>query len=135
MSLFDYYKLKMLSLKEKYPDVQIILVTAPYIALQKGAKAIAKKILFMPLYGELGNINKYRFNEKITKELQNEFPIFDLAKVEATMPDGSLTTHNYKGESYPALSYVYTDDMGHLNSYGSRVVAYNLITFLAKEIE
>ena len=110
-------------------------MTAPYIALQKGAKAIVKRVLFMPLYGELSNINKNKFNERVIEELGDEFPIFDLALVEATKPDGSLTTHKYKGESYPALSYIYTDDMGHLNSYGSKVAAYNLISFLANEIE
>jgi len=133
--LFDYYKEKMYFIKDNHPNVRIVLMTAPYIALQRGAKAIAKRMMFMPLYGELGNINKYIFNEKMIKELGNDFPIFDLARVESTLPDGSLTTHKYKGESYPALSYVYTDDMGHLNTYGSKVAAYNLITFLAHELE
>ena len=66
-------------------------------------------------------------------ELGDEFPIFDLALVEATLPDGELNTYDYEGNTYPSLCYSYTSDLSHLNAVGSQIVAYNLLSFLANE--
>lgn len=129
--IFDYFKEKMLHLKEEYPGVIIVLCTVPYTALQKGIKAVAKKVLSMPLAGELENIKRSEFNERLISELGPEFPVFDLGKIEATKPDGTLNTYKYEGETYPAMVHQYTDDLDHPNTLGSRIIAYNMISFLA----
>jgi len=133
-SIFQYYKSKMLYLKNKYPHIKVFLVTVPYRALQKGPKAIIKKILFKPVGEVLNNINRAKFNEMILNELGDEFPIFDLGKVESTLPNGTLKTFKWKGKQYPCMPYIYTYDGGHLNKVGEKVVAHNLINFLYNQI-
>jgi len=50
---FEYYKAKMLYLKENYSHVDIVLVTVPLTGIQKGWKAAAKKVLSREPYGYL----------------------------------------------------------------------------------
>lgn len=135
LSVYKYYKDKMLFLKSTYPEVKIVLFTVPVRSIQKGIKAIVKRILFMPVGDVLENKKRHEFNEMIINELGDEFPIFDLAKVETTLPDGSLNTYKFKDKLYPELPDLYAKDPGHLNAYGARVVAYNLISFLANEVK
>jgi len=130
--IFEYFKEKMLQLKVDYPGIRVVLCTVPYTALQKGIKAVAKKVLSMPLAGELENIKRSEFNERLISELGPEFPVFDLGKIEATMPDGTLNTYKHEGETYPAMVHQYTDDLDHLNTLGSRIMAYNIISFLSE---
>jgi len=129
-SIFKYYKENMLYLKEKYPDTKLILFTVPLKALQKGPKALVKKMLMMPVGGVMDNIKRDRFNNMMLKELENEFPIFDIAKVESTLPDGTPFTFKRKGKQYPCMPDIYTYDGGHLTKLGEKVVAHNLINFL-----
>jgi hypothetical protein len=131
-SLFAAYKESMLRLREAYPCVKIVLVTAPYTGIQTGPRALVKRVLFMPLAGELENMKRHEFNKKLVDELGGLFPVFDLARIESTLPDGGDFTYRYKGGRYPALVYAYTDDLGHLNTQGSRLVAHNLIAYLAQ---
>ena len=95
----------------------------------------AKKILQRAPHGFLENIKRNEFNERVLNELQGDFPIFDLAAVETTLPDGSMHTYKHKGNEYPCIPDFYTSDLGHLNDYGARLVAYNLVGFLAEEFE
>lgn len=130
--IFKYYKEKMIYLKEKYPQTKIILVTMPIRALQKGIKAFVKKMLTMPVGEKLENVKRIEFNERLINELSNDFQVFDLAKVEATLPDGTLNSFEYQGNKYFSMPYLYTRDQGHLNDFGARVVATNLISFLTQ---
>lgn len=134
-SVFPYYKENMLMLKEKYPGTKIILFTVPLRAVQKGPKAWVKKAISKPVGDVLDNINREKFNQLVRNELGSEFAIFDIAQVESVLPDGSVHTFKHEGREYPAMPYLYTKDQGHLNEYGARIVAHNLINFLAKEID
>jgi len=129
--LFNGFKKRMIQLKKQHPLVKIVLVTAPYTGIQRGWRALVKRVLFMPLDGELENMKRHQFNTRMIEELGEDFSIFDLGKVESTLPNGTANTYKYKGEYYPALCDEYTYDLGHLTDMGSRVVSYNLISFLA----
>jgi len=61
--------------------------------------------------------------------------VFDLARVEATAPDGRLTTFSHNGQSYPSLYPGYTDDGGHLNTVGQAVVGVAAIQFMAQGLK
>ncbi len=133
--VFDYYKEKMLYLKDNFSNCNIILVTVPMTGVQKGIKATAKKILSRQPSGVLENIKRNEFNERLINEFSGVFPVFDLAGVETTLPDGSTQTYKYKGGEYPCMPDFYTSDLGHLNDFGARIVAYNMIAFLAEELK
>ena len=131
-AIFDYYKKQMLQVKNLYPHCKIILCTAPITALQRGLKAVVKKVLSRPLGHELENIKRHQFNEKLRAELSDDFSVFDLAEVESKLPDGSIQSFTHKGTSYPSLPAAYTRDGGHLNPLGAKYVAKNLLSFLAE---
>ncbi|MBN1599797.1 MAG: hypothetical protein JW894_15995 [Bacteroidales bacterium] len=133
-SVFGYYKENMLKLKELYPEAKMFLFTSPYRAIQKGPKGLLKKIMGKPAGEVENNIRRAKFNEMLIDELSSEFPVFDLGKVESTRPDGQPFTFKWKGKTYPSIYPKYTFDRGHLNKFGSEVVATNLIYFLANEI-
>ncbi len=134
-AVFEYYKEKMLFLGDNHPNCKIILFTVPVTGVQKGLKATAKRLLSRQPTGVLENIKRNEFNERLVNEFSGIFPVFDLAGVETTLPDGSTETFKYKGGEYPCMPDFYTSDLGHLNNFGARIVAYNMIAFLAEELK
>jgi len=131
-AIFKVYKEKMLALRDSSGNCRIVLCTVPVTATQKGLKALAKKILGKPLNHTRENIKREAFSEKIRTEMGEDFPVFDLARVGSTLPDGSAQTFKYKGERHPSLPNSYTRDKGHLNPQGARIVGCNFITFLSE---
>jgi hypothetical protein len=131
-ALFKVYKQKMLELKAQSGNCRIVLCTVPVTTLQKGPKALAKKVLGKDLNHSRENIRRNMFSDRIRTELGDDFPVFDLARVESTLPDGSTETFKYKGNYHPRLPEQYTRDQGHLNDFGAKIVSYNLIAFLSE---
>lgn len=130
-AVFNHYKSKMLELQDSYPDIILVLFTVPLKSVRKGIDAIAYRVRYGKDTSKEDNVKRNEFNERIRKELGREFPVFDLAKTEATLPDGSLNTYKFNGEQYSALCSLYTNDGGHLNETGAKIVAFNLLSFLA----
>lgn len=131
-ALFEAYKEKMLGLRDSSGNCRIVLCTVPVTTVQKGPKALAKRILGKPLIHARENVIREAFSDRIRTELGGEFPVFDLARVEYTLPDGSPQTYKHRGKTYPRLPESYTRDRGHLNPVGAKIVAYNLIAFLSE---
>ena len=75
------------------------------------------------------------FNDLLREELGKEELLFDLALIEATFPDGTRNVHQKDGQSFHALVPEYTYDGGHLNEKGRRIVAEQLLIFLANLTE
>jgi hypothetical protein len=132
--LFSYYKKEMLNLKDSVGHIRIVLFTVPLTTIQKGWKPVVKKILGRESTDPLDNIKRQAFNEMLLKEMSGEFAVFDLARVESTLPGGEISSFKSNGKVYPCLSQVYASDNGHLNEFGSKVVAYNLLAFLSEEL-
>ena len=131
-SLFDYYKAEMETLGESKGNLNIIHFTVPLMAKQTGLKAAAKKILGKNVTGTNDNLNRFEFNELIRKSFGKR--VFDLAKYESTLPDGSRLTAVNTGVPYEILYPEYSDDGSHLNKSGSRYIAEELFVFLASQM-
>lgn len=129
--LFDEYRTRMSSLKGKYPKAVFVHMTVPLTTKQPGVKGFIKKILGRPIGGYEDNMNRHLFNERMRKEYAGKEPVFDLAAIEATYPDGTAAIFESNGKVYPRLVSQYTDDGGHLNELGRKVVAEQLLIFLA----
>ena len=59
-------------------------------------------------------------------------PVFDLATIESTRPDGRREAIRAGSRSGYALVPAYTSDNSHLNEQGRRRVAEELLVFLAR---
>jgi hypothetical protein len=133
--VFNQYKDTIFLLKEKFPQVKLVHSTVPLTSQQTGPKAWVKKILRKPLRGYEGNITRNQFNELLRTEYEGKDPIFDLAKMESTFPDGERSSFTKDGTTYYSMVQDYTDDGGHLNETGRKVVAEQLLIFLANILE
>jgi hypothetical protein len=56
--------------------------------------------------------------------------LFDLAALEARMPDGGRCVVSYRGRQVPAMNPAFTKDGGHLNGAGRAFVADQFVAFL-----
>jgi hypothetical protein len=132
--LFEYHKEKMLYLKETYPHISFVIWTVPLSGIEKGPKAFVKKMLGRGHTGRSDNVLRQQFNMRVRTELAEVFPVFDLAGIESSSPEGLPVTYRVKGSDYSCMPDYYTYDLGHLNDFGSITVSYNLFTFLAEEV-
>lgn len=129
--LFASYRETIEALKAKNPGTTFVHVTAPLTVVQSGIKARVKKLLGNAPYGVLENMRREEYNSLLRKEYQGRAPIFDLARIESTAPDGKTETSEWNNQVIPALVPSYSDDGGHLNNTGKLHAARELISVLA----
>lgn len=130
--LFAEYLATFERLRAKYPQVTFVHVTVPLTVVPRGAKAWLKKTLTRTApWGARENEARHRFNLFLRTRLAGQ-PVFDLAALESTRPDGSAVTYELDGHQLPALAAEYSDDGQHLNLLGRRRVAEALLAFLAR---
>lgn len=132
--LFDAYRATMNDLKQKNPKIKFIHITAPLTTTQSGWKATVKKMLGKLPAGYADNAKRAEFNELMRKEYGGKEPLFDLATLEATRGDGTVSSYELDGRRYLSLAPEYSDDGGHLNATGRQYIAENLLLFLAKQV-
>jgi len=133
--LFNTYQITMSRLRKECPETTFVHVTVPLTSentgikqwLKKG-KDLVKKIIGRPVYN---NINRSEFNEMLRKEYEGKAPIFDLAKVESTDPNGRRIAIQKHGKTFYAMVPDYTYDGGHLNETGRKKAAEQLLILLA----
>ena len=63
----------------------------------------------------MDKIKRYELNRLIVQEYGGKEPLFDIALIESTLPNGRRTTFSKDGKDYYYLHDEYTDDGGHLN--------------------
>lgn len=129
--VFETYKSTIVTLQSKYPKLILVHLTTPLTTIQTGLKASIKNFLGRPIGGYDDNVKREQFNALLRKEYSGKEPIFDLAGIESTSQDGSRVTFEKDGKAYPALAPAYTNDGGHLNELGRKVVAEQFLIFLA----
>ena len=130
-ALFAKYRATVDSLKAKHPGTVFVHVTAPLTIAQSGLKATIKNLIGRIPYGVVENQRREEYNALLRQAYQGREPIFDLARVESTAPNGTAVTVEWKGVTSPAMTEAYTDDGGHLNGAGKLRVARELISILA----
>lgn len=129
--VFANYRDTMARLKQEYPGVVFVHVTAPLTRVQAGPVATLKKLLGKAPGRYPSNFVRERYNELLRKEYAGREPVFDLAAVESTRPDGSRETIALGGKRGYALYAGWTDDGSHLNAAGRRRAAEALLAVLA----
>lgn len=130
--VFESYKTAIQKLKSKYPSVVFVHITSPLTMTQTGPKEWIKKVIGKPIDGYDDNIKREEYNTMLRKEYRGKEPLFDLANVESTLPNGFQSLFEKNGTAHPRLAKEYTNDGGHLNRLGRKRVADQLLIFLAK---
>lgn len=127
-AIFAEYRKAMDELKRRYPSTTFVHVTVPLTA-GEGLKGRIKRLLGRETSAAYNEVRE-RFNERLRKTYAGE-PIFDLAVVESTRPDGSRATERVGGRDIPMLYDAYTYDGGHLTPLGREHAARELVRLIA----
>ncbi|MEW6252163.1 MAG: hypothetical protein AB1716_16110 [Planctomycetota bacterium] len=126
-ALFAEYRATLDRLERDWPAVTFVHVTVPLTVRPAGLKAEVQRLL-----GRANdNLARCRFNALLRAEYAGRAPLFDLAAVEATGPDGFCCGYDDAGVRVTSLASVYTGDGGHLNAVGRRRAAERLLVVLA----
>lgn len=131
-AMVEAYAKTLEGLKAGYPGMVFVHVTVPLKA-SEGLKSLIKKALGRA-NPEADNVRRNQYNELLVQRFKGE-PIFDLAKVESTRPDGSRETFTQDGKAYYRLAGQYTEDGGHLNAAGGRRAAREMVKVLASALK
>lgn len=132
--LFAYYQRAAECLARTRPRIAFIHVTVPLEGDPSGPLASVRRAVKTVL-GRTDaprNLARERFNQLLRTAYGPQGRLFDLARIESTDPRGRRVADTYQGLDVPRLASQYTDDGGHLNQLGRRVVAEAFLTFLAK---
>lgn len=130
-TVFRHYQETLAALRAAHPDITFVHVTAPLTVLQRGPKAWVKQLIGRDISGHADNIKRHEYNELLRQAYLGREPLFDLARLESTRPDGTRVTFEDGGRTYFALAPEYTPDDGHLNAPAQAYVAAKLLGFLA----
>jgi hypothetical protein len=130
-ALFEQYRNTMARLKAESPRTTFLHLTMPLRAVQAGWKVPIKRLIGRPVGGYADNVQRNQLNDLLRREYRGKEPLFDLAAVESTRPDGSRVGFTSDGHAYDALVPEYTYDVGHLNEVGRRRAAEALLAELA----
>lgn len=129
------YDATMSRLKDNYPHLVLVHVTVPLKTVEKGFKTTIKRITGLgTLQGYGDNIKRNEFNLFLRNRYQGKEPLFDLAALESTAPDGSTETFSAGGTTYQALFPGYTSDGGHLTGQGRQRAARQLLLTIATAV-
>jgi lysophospholipase L1-like esterase len=128
-ALIGAYDRAIGDLRAAYPKLTIPVVTAPLTAVPRGLKTSLKTLLGRSAPDKAANIKREAFNAHLRERYRR--CVFDLAALESTRPSGERVTFETDGRTFYAMEPSYTDDGGHLNAVGRKVVAAELLRFLA----
>lgn len=129
--VFGEYRSTVARLRAAYPDVRFVHVTAPLTVVRTGLKVWLNNLRGKKPWGADANVARERFNALLRGQYAGKEPIFDLAAVESTRPDGTVQTFDLDGRKHPGLVPEYSSDGNHLNDAGSRWAAAHLVATLA----
>ena len=97
--IFSDYNFVMSKLKAQFPETTFIHITVPLQTTKTTLKTWVKKLTRKEFIWEYDhNVARNEFNELLRKKYQGKEPVFDLAKIESTLSDGteSSFTRNRK---------------------------------------
>jgi hypothetical protein len=131
MAVFSAYRETMARLKADYPKTVFVHFTVPLVSRESGLVPFLKRMAGRGVRWFDANRARERLNSLLRREYEGKEPLFDLAYFESTRADGTRVTLGSGGQAVYALEGEYTDDGGHLNDRGRKIIAEQLIVFLA----
>jgi len=129
--MFEDYRTEIDRLKTKYPALKIVHITVPLTTVEPTTKAWIQSMLGRTTTQDV-NVKRNEFNKLLRKTYSGIDPIFDLAQVESTQPDGTRSYFTRDSKMIYTLAPEFTTDGGHLNEAGRQAAAGALLQVLAK---
>jgi hypothetical protein len=133
--VFKRYRETLSELRNQYPKTRFIHVTVPLMHFSTGMRDRLRRTVGATVENDLDNVKRNELNKLILEEYSGKEPVFDIATIQSILPDGTRTVASLGGKNYFYLASEYTNDGGHLNEQGRKVVAEQLLITLARIIE
>ena len=128
--LFEDYAGRIEALRSAYPELTIVHFTLPLHTAGAGPGEWIRTRLGRPTQTRL-NHKRNRYNERLRARYGGVDPVFDLALLESTRPDGSRAFTRWRGAEVFMLAPEYTYDGGHLTEEAQDRLAERFLVFLA----
>lgn len=130
-ALFARYQETVRAVRARHPGTAIVHVTTPLVAAQGGWKGAVKKLLGRGKGAANDNLRREELNALVRQAYQGKEPLFDLARVESTRPDGGAEVDAWGGKEVRFLVPSYTQDGEHLAGEAQERAARELVRVLA----
>jgi hypothetical protein len=128
--LFQEYCTCVHWLLDRNPQLTIVHVTLPLRADPGSLRYLAGTLRGLPTARDL-NRCRQEYNDLLRRAFGGKEPIFDLAALESTGPDGRPALVRHKGSRVPVLAHAWTNDGGHLNDAARQSMGKVLLATLA----
>ena len=132
--IFAAYCEMVETIQAEYPDVTVVHSTIPLTTVETAFVAQTRNLIGRPTQRK-ASIARHRYNQLLRAEFVGEQPMFDLARIEATRPDGRVATFMSHGSPIETLAVENTYDGGHLTARCQMIAAEALLNVLAEVIE
>lgn len=124
--VFAQYCASVQRIQLRFPKLSLVHCTIP---LTVPGRTLRKKLRNW-LKGDGANIQRGEYNRRVLEKFDGS-PIFDIARIESTRPDGSRLALSFRNQQYFAADPQYVDGSGHLNSVGAERVAREFLRILS----
>jgi len=130
-SLFAEYQRNVDRLRARLPGVTFVHVTMPLTTVTEGRRdRLVAWLRGTPTSYDL-DVIRNRYNALLRQAYVGKAPVFDLARIESTRPDGSRTFFVRGADTVYTLAPDNTVDGGHLNEQARRRAAEAFLAVLA----
>ncbi|HYC51569.1 MAG TPA: hypothetical protein VEB19_10720 [Gemmatimonadaceae bacterium] len=129
--LFAQYQRRVAELRSTNPALTIVHFTSPLTTIENWKGQLRARLTGNNTQRDR-NVVRHRYNELMRRAYEGREPLFDIARLEARLPDGRSVFYRAGSEHVPLLAPAYTDDGGHLNAQARRMVAEQLLIMLAR---
>jgi len=130
-TLFAEYQRRVAELRTRNPGLTIVHVTMPLTGIENWKGRVRATLTGHAMQRDR-NVVRHRYSELMRAAYAGREPLFDLARLESTLPNGERTAYRAGGDTVPLLAARYSDDGGHLNAESRRMVAERLLVLLAR---
>lgn len=130
-ALFANYKSTINRLRARNPNTTFVHVTVPLTEAGGGLKARIKRLIGRTPDEDIASLRREEYNSLLRETYLGHEPVFDLARIESTAPDGAVMALRWGSNVAPVMVPEYTDDGGHLNAKGKLLAARELVSVLA----
>lgn len=130
-ALFDDYQRNVNQLKARNPSLTVVHFTAPLTGIENWKGRLRAAVTGGETQRERNRVRN-RFNDLMRQAYEGREPLFDIARLESTLPDGRRVFFGSESDPVYILAPDYTDDGGHLNAGARRAVAEQLLITLAR---
>lgn len=134
-TLFAEYVRTVERAQSLHPALTIVHVTMPLMTARPatGLRGFARRLLGRAPSPEIANnVKRNRYNALLRARYAGRAPVFDLARIESTRPDGSRSYFLHGADTIYTLAPELTTDGGHLNQLGQRMAAERFLALLAR---